>query len=502
MKTLKYYKLIVLFVAAVFAVSCVQDDDYDTPNLDVQSPDLETEPITLVSMKSLYDQALFDEAVDLGINPNPDPNDQNAVEALENLKASFKFIFDAETILYSEGYVISNDEFGNYFEELIIQNNYENPTLGVKVLINVSPLFVTYEFGRKVYIRLDGLAIGYDSGVLTVGVLNGNSLDKIALSEMINFVIRDIDVKDIVPLPINISDFEVDKTNLYIRLSDMQFHRNDVMGDAPKTYAAEPGDEFDGERTLESCTEGLSVIFSTSTFADFKAVSLPTGRGTLDGLLVLDFFGDTFNVVVNSPATINFDSTDRCDPSEVDCGLASSTGSNELFSEFFESQNEGSPISGNGWTNYSQEGSEVWESFFSDDANASLGISATIGSFNSGDDSTIAWLITPEFDFDAQDGETLNFKTSNSYDDGSTLELLFSGDWDGNPDNIATATWDLVPAAYIVNDDDDFRDWLPSGNVSLDCITGTGYIAFKYQGSGDADFDGSYELDEIEVNAN
>ena len=319
---------------------------------------------------------------------------------------------------------------------------------------------------------------------------------------MTDFIKRDIEVEEITPLPISISEFDVDKTNLYIRLSDMQFHRNDVMGETPKTYAAEPGDEFDGERTLESCTEGLSVIFSTSTFADFKAVSLPTGRGTLDGLLVLDFFGETFNVVVNSPATINFGSTDRCDPSEVDCGIASSTGSNELFSEFFESQNEGSPITGNGWTNYIQEGSREWESFFNDGTNGSLGLSATIGSFNSNDDSTISWLIMPEFDFDAQDGETLNFKTSNSFSDGSTLELLYSSDWDGNPNNITTATWDLVPAAYIVQDDDFFGDWLDPGNVSPDCITGTGYIAFKYQGSGDENFDGSYELDEIEVNSN
>jgi len=284
----------------------------------------------------------------------------------------------------------------------------------------------------------------------------------------------------------------------------VQFNRNDALGENRKTFAAEPEDEFDGERNLESCAEGFSVILSTSTFSDFKAIEVPQGRGYLDGILTYNYFGDTFNMVLNSPETIHFNSTDRCDPVEVNCGLADTTGSNVIVSEFFELQEEGESITENGWTNYIQEGSRVYEAYFSDggNGNPSLGISASIGSYNSNDDSTIAWLIMPEIDFDVQDGETINFKTSNSFSDGSTLVLLFSSDWDGNPDTIATSTWDSLPAAYIVQDDDFYGDWYPSGNVRLDCINGKGYIGFKYTGSGEEDFDGTYELDEIIVNSN
>ncbi len=475
MKTLKIYKLLILFFAATFMVSCVQDDDYDVPNLDVEPPVLSGTEISINGLKQLL---------------------------LQEQATNGNDILTIEDDLYTTGFVISNDEFGNFYEELILQDNNENPTIGIKVLVNVNPLFITYEFGRKTHIQLQGLTVGFDSGVFTVGIRNGNSIDKIGESQMTQYIKRDVDVAEIVPLPMNISEFTTEKTNLFIRLNDVQFHRNEVLGEFPKTYAAEPEDQFDGERVLESCSEGTSTTFSTSTFADFKALDLPTGKGNIDAILTLDFFGESFNIVVNSPFDVNLEDTNRCDPIEVDCGIASSTGANELFSEFFETQNEGTSISGNGWTNYIQEGSRDWRSFFSDGTNGSLGISATIGSYQSGDDSTIAWLIMPEFNFDAQDGETLNFKTSNSFSDGSTLELLFSSDWDGNPDNIATATWDLIPAAYITQDDDSFSDWFESGNVSLDCITGTGYIGFKYQGSGDADFDGSYELDEIQVNSN
>ncbi len=471
MKNLKIYKLFILIFATTIAVSCVQDDDFDTPQINVEAPELHGTEITLDALKQL----LVTEQTNNG-------ND----------------LLTIEEDYYITGYVISNDEFGNFYEEIILQDQPANPTTGVKVLVDVNPLFITYEFGREVHIQLQGLTVGYDSGVLSLGIRNGNQVDQIGEAQMTDYLKRDVTVAEITPLPMGIADFTDDKTNLFIQLNDMQFFR-DELG---KTFSAEETDNFDGERILESCATGLTTTFSTSTFADFKAVTLPSGKGSMNAILTKNFFGDTFNVVVNSPNDINFDDTNRCDPSEVDCGLANSTGSNVLFEDFFETQTTGEPIDGNGWTNYIEAGTRNWRAYFNSGTNASLGVSASIGSYQSGDDSSIAWLITPQFDFDAQDGETLNFKTSNSFSDGSTLELLFSSDWDGNPDNITSATWDLVPEAYIVQDSDFYGDWFDSGNVSLDCITGTGYIALKYTGSGDPDFDGTYEFDEIVINSN
>jgi hypothetical protein len=59
-----------------------------------------------------------------------------------------------------------------------------------------------------------------------------------------------------------------------------------------------------------------------------------------------------------------------------------------------------------------------------------------------------------------------------------------------------------LPSAIIVQDDDFFGDWIFSGNVDMSCIEGTGHIAWRYTGSGDPDFDGTYELDEIVVSYN
>ena len=470
MKTFNFYKLITLFLLAVVATSCVQDDEFDVPDSDTAVVDLEGD-VTIDQLRNLYLQ-------ELNTNEN-------------------EFLTFSETDSYVTGYVISSDEGGNFFEELILQDSPANPKAGVKVLIDVNPLFTVYEFGRKVHVKLDGLTVGLDSGVLTLGIRDGNAIESIAESQFDEFLIRDEELAEIVPLPINITEFDDSKTNLYIQLENVQFNSSEVLGDNRKTFAGEPEDSFDGERILESCTTGIKTVFSTSTFADFKSLLLPQGKGSMAAILSKSFNASTFIVTVNDPSTINLDGNDRCDA----CGLATETGETELFRDFFETQTENTPISGNGWTNYAEAGTQLWEAYFDDSSNASLGISARFSARNTGDNSSIGWLVTPEIDFNAQNQETLNFKTSNSFSDGSYMVVLYSTNWDGSPSSIPSANWSPIPEAKIVADSDFFGDWIESGNIDLSCIEGSGHIAFKYVGKDEEDFDGTYELDEVVINS-
>jgi hypothetical protein len=471
MKTIQLTKVIVAAMALLTITSCVNDDDFSLPNLTIEEPQIEGEIISVSALRDLFLQE--GETVDLN-----------------------------ESTAYVEGYVVSSDESGNWFEELIIQDASSNPTAGVRVLIDNSPLFTDYEVGRKIFVKLGGLHLGDSNGVLTLGITN--NLEKIPAPLQFEYIERATEVAEIVPLEVGISDFNESLENVLITLTDVQFVKEetvDTEDGLPFTFAGEPLDEFDGERTLIACANNQTVILATSTFADFKSIALPVERGSITGVLTRNFFGDTFNLVLNDINGISFENAERCDPVEIDCGVADSAGAQVLFEDFFETQSTNQPISGNGWTNYIQEGTQAWEAFTSGGANASLGISANVGSFMSGDDSSVAWLVAPQINFDNQDGETLQFQTSNSFSDGSTLELLFSSDWDGTPENIPTASWDVLPAAVLVQDSDFFGDWISSGIVDLSCIEGAGYIGFRYIGNGDADFDGTYELDEIQINA-
>ena len=203
MKNFNLYKLVMLLMVTVGIVSCVQDDDFETPNTIVVAPNLEGDVLTIMGINSAFEQLVADAADDLGV----DPGDFNYDDVLAELRETEKLTFETDFITYVEGYVISNDQAGNFFEELIMQNAPSDPVSGIKVLIDVNPLFITYEVGRKVYVRLDGLTAGYDSGVLTLGIIDVNDLGKIGESQMPDYVIRDAVVETIVPKPLLFSEF-------------------------------------------------------------------------------------------------------------------------------------------------------------------------------------------------------------------------------------------------------------------------------------------------------
>jgi hypothetical protein len=464
--------IMMLFVLA----SCVKNDDYDVPDISISEPDIPMDKITTFkTIKSLYEQAV---------------NAGNST-----------VVIDSETDLFIEGYVVSSDKSGNFFEELIIQNKTDgstsdaDPRLGFKIDINVSSLSDTYQFGQKVYVKMNGLTIGETSGVITIGKGDAVNVEQIQASQFKDIVIRSSEVVDIEPKITGLADLNEWDENTLIQLENMQLNRFELGA----TYASESYDEFDGLRLLESCDSGISMLMQTSTFSDFKSLLVPQGKGSVTGVFSRDF-RDNFNVlIINSSADVNFDNNERCDPLELTCGLATTLGTGNLLTEDFEPQKNNKPIVIDGWTNYIEAGTEAWEGYSSTSSNASLGRSARFQSASSGDESNIGWLITPAINLDAQDGETLRFKTSNSLADSSFMEVLYSLDWDGTEIGVTSATWGVLSDAYVVKDTDSFAEWFNSGSVDLSCVSGTMHIAFKYTGSGQSTFDGVYELDDISI---
>ena len=469
-------KLLIGILIAISFTACVQDDDYSVPDTTIKEPNISANSIT--TFKAILER--YEQAVNGG----------NATVLIRD-----------EQDLYITGYVISSDKGGNFFEELIIQNKIDDsdpesdPRLGLKIEINSSSLYNTFEIGRKVYVKINGLTIGLSNGVIAIGKGDSNQVKQIQASEFRNIIKRGTEVATLTPKIANIQDLTDKDENTLIQLNNMQVNRFDLAS----TYAGESTDEFDGFRILESCDNKVSILMQTSTFADFKSLPVPQGKGTIQGIFGRDY-GDDFNVLmINSTTDINFDIPQRCDPLELNCGLAATYGATNLFYENFETQTNNRIITGNGWTNYIEAGTEAWEAFSSTSSNASLGRSARVQTASSGDISNITWLITPAINLTGKNGPTLRFKTSNSLADSSFLEILYSLDWDGTEANIRSATWGVLSAAYVVKDSDSFVPWFNSGNVDLTCATGTIYIAFKYTGGGQESFDGIYELDEVSI---
>ena len=473
MKTLKINKLILLLIGLVVFNGCVQDDEFSTPDTTINEPNIPDNAIIPIS-------ALAGELAQAQGNSSLDYSDEST---------TYSYTFN-ENPLYVEGYVISSDEGGNFFEEIIIQDNFENPTIGIKLLIDVNPLFIRYEPGRKVYVKLNGLSVGITNGVLTLGVLNGNEVDKIPSASENDVVFRSAEKVELVPLPLDFADFADDKTNLYVQLQDVQFNRNQATGDNPQTFASEESDQFDGERTLESCATAASVVFSTSTFADFKGLTLPSGRGSINAILTKNFFGDTFNVNINSPEDINFDSTDRCDPDFLECSGPSGGGS-VIFEEDFEGFGT---YDSEGWDNINVSGTDTdwFVSSFSGN------FYSRISAFNSDNDEADVWLVTPQINLDATAGEELSFDVESAFDTGTILSVYASTDYAGDP---TTATWQILDADIPVGPSSGFGGFESVGPINISCLDGDVVFGFFYEGS-DPSATTRYHLDNVVVTGN
>ncbi|SHI83893.1 protein of unknown function [Mesonia phycicola] len=453
-----YRRFILMVLAVSFLASCVQDDDFETPNTTVTEPELEGEVISISSV--------------LGT-------------AAQNEGDLYTY---EETDLYVEGYVISSDEAGNFYRELIIQDNPENPTAGLKVSITVNDLYTKYEIGRKIYIALEGFTVGTSNGVVTLGIPDRIYIDP-APAQFENKIFRSAEVAEIVPLELEISEFTDAYENLFIQLNNVQFAKSELK----LSFASEATDEYDGERTLESCTTDNTTIFSTSTFADFASISVPQGSGSISGILSRTFEDDAYIISVNTvdSSTINMEG-ERCDPEPAEPGLVQPP-----FNEDFESQNSSSDLAIDGWVNVNANYGERVYTVAEFGGNKYAQTSA----YNSDENPYEAWLITPGVDLTSSTTATLSFDTKDGYNNGAALTTYITTSFDGDINN---SIWtELTGINYSSGNSSGYADnFVPSGDIDLSAYAGqTVYIAFKYLG-GDPNTTTTYQIDNVSLTAN
>ncbi len=471
MKANKILNLLV-FLTMTFAItSCVQDDDFKTPDVSVIDPNINADNvINFSAVVARYNDAVAD-------------GDQ---------VGTFEFDLDP---LYIEGYVISSDQSGNFFEELIIQNKVddsdpsEDPRLGFNISINARGLYETYEIGRKVYVKLNGLAVGMANGTFIIGKAAGNSIGQIQEFEYRNIVIRGAEVATITPKVSAIADLSAQYENTLIKIEDAQINRNELG----LTYAGEADDEFDGFRTIESCADGGTLLLQTSTFADFKSLPLPQGRGSIQGIFTRDF-GDDFNVlVINSREDVNFDTTERCDPIVLEC--EGPTGNAlTVFNQNFESTTTIGQLEALGWTNINVSGGSVKYVIGSFSNNRY----AQISGFGSGQANIEAWLVTPVINLDASTGESLTFDFEVAFANGVILQALITDNYTGD---VTTTEWIELDVSIPNTPSSGFGGFNNVGNLNISCLDGDVRVAFKYSGS-DPSATTRYHIDNFKVVGN
>jgi hypothetical protein len=453
MKTNKIITLILIFIATFAITSCVQDDDYTIPN-------------SLGNEENANLEALLSsDAVELSI-----------------AEVKNQFVQDEATEIVSEvyvkGYVTSSDATGNFYKEFFIQDDPQNPTSAIKVVLNQVDSYNQFNLGRETYIYLKGLYIGETrtgDGVITIGgIANVDGEVEAMTSNQIPFhVFRSANTETIMPLNVTFASINDSHIGMLVTVDDVQF---------PESLAGESYvdalDDFDTQRTIQSC-DGFgysNFILETSSFATFKQQLLPTGGGSISAIVSKTFNGSDLVLALNNVADVNMNG-ERCSPLNI-----------EDFNVVFQ---DGFDTGISNWSTFNALGAQVWgQTNFGNPAP-----SAYMNGFQSGAQNNEDWLISPAIDLASVTNTIFFFETDKRYD-GNDLEVYMSTDFTGgNPND--NGTWTQLDVILDPNAGS-WNTWTNSGNIDISSADGQMvYIAFKYTSTTSAA--ATYELDNVTV---
>ena len=270
-KTLKIVQILLLIF--LFA-GCVKDGDFETPNVDCTEPQL-TATTTIQQVKDMY-------------------------------KFGGGSIIETDIIL--EGYVVSSDKSGNIYKSISIQDKPENPTAAIKISINQTNIYTRYNVGRKIYVKLKGLAVGYSFGSVQIGVATGDGLEGILGSELDKYIVRSCEVAEIIPKKVAIADLNKSMLEMLIEIENVQFKSSEIgqaYGNADNTVTV--------NRVLQSvdntCNFMDEVILRNSGFASFKNNMLPEGKGSV--VAIFSNYYDDFQLYLRDTDDVKLSET-RC----------------------------------------------------------------------------------------------------------------------------------------------------------------------------------------------
>jgi hypothetical protein len=250
-----------------------------------------------------------------------------------------------------EGYIISSDEEGNFFNSLHFQDSPANPKEGFQIDIDIRDSHLLYGVGNKIYIKLNGLYIGESKGVLKLGgayTLFGNlTISRLPVLSVANhvWIACDEDVQ-IIPKPLGIEMLTDQLVNTLVEVENVEVADEELgLPFAEKQEMT--------KRILVNCT-GDKLAMLNSGYSNFYEAMLPTMNGSMTGVLVKE--NNEFQLIIRDSLDISFDQ-ERCEE------IITEFTSNEVFiseladpdnnsgARFVELFNAGTEaISLNGWS--------------------------------------------------------------------------------------------------------------------------------------------------------
>ncbi len=433
MKKIIYIPVLAALLTTVLP-SCVDNNETPPPVRDFKYGEI----VTVQQVKALYDDQL---AI-------TDYTQRTPVEVTENWAL--------------RGIITASDKTdGNLYKEAYI----EDATGGLRFVFDaISGLNV----GDSVIINVKGLFIGDYGNFWQVGGEPYTEADgdvRVSGMNMDNHVLKTSIGNPTYPAVATITEV---KSAAYlgrlVTLNDVQF--TDEM------YGLTWADSVNAttmNRDLEDCNS-KSIIVRTSGFAQYANRLLPTGKGSITGIVTV--FSGTYQFIVRDINEVEM-TGDRC--GYVPQPLGSPV---ETLSETFTGYTAGSTLYITGWQNLAQVGNRLWAA-----KSFSGNTYAQVTAYTTTLPSIVTWMITPPVTITTQ--KVLSFQSAMAYWTheltDTPLEVFYSTDYDGT--NLATATW--IELSYTLPSPTGTNyEFVNSGNINLPVEAGkSAVIAFRYTGS-------------------
>lgn len=258
MKINSLLKSLVFSVVATTAMtSCVKNDDWETPPI-VCNNKFDAPTISMANFA-----------------------------ALASGTSIYKVPVDGAPVIF-DAYIVSSDEFGNFYKTISIQDKPENPTIGLSIEVDKASNYADFPVGSHVRIKANGLVVGMDRGTKKIGSVDPQyaigRIPGVLFSRYIAGVCNGnaLDIAKLVPTKLNsITEAKNPKyLNTLVAVTDVQFSQDEVSPN-PKTFVdfvAQAG--VDTNRTLVA-KNGGSVALRNSGFSTFGAQILPTKSGDI-----------------------------------------------------------------------------------------------------------------------------------------------------------------------------------------------------------------------------
>lgn len=460
MKTNLLKSIFIIAISAGMLSSCVNDDDYGTPNLDLLNCEI---------------------AANIEVTKTP-----QQILAMATAANGSPVLYTAEDVI--EAYVVSSDKGGNFFKTIHLET--ADRSFAFSVLVDYANYATLYQVGRKVYVKLKDRYIQLKDGGLLIGQLDGNSVFRIPAPFVVSTLPRSCDAQIseeslVTSLTIAQALASNEHLNKLIEFSDVQFASSAVG----KPYHIVANGNSGTNHTLTDMT-GKTIIVRSGSFSKYAVKIVPGNSGSIRG--VLTRFGTTYQFTPRYESDIKLTAERFYINTQLGGTAIQYLGARTENFESFAAANKIFPA----YLNDSYVGSRYWE-VKDFGGNKYIQMSA----FGGAPETNRSLFYVP---VDMTAANTLSFKTKDGFNNGSVLKVYYTTNYTPGTDlanatlvditnqfTIATGT----ASGYAVS-------FTNSGVYNIPTtVTGNGFFIFEYSGTNIAPaVTTTIQIDDIAIN--